>query len=260
MPRDGTNTFYFSYPPVVPSTTIASAVYNTSNNEVVVDLNTARPISVGGTGATTADGALASLGAEKSNQVVVNYDAQAWVSGSFSSALGATGAPPSGGTAVNAFTGTSYVNSAGITLEARDAATGKVYYRSKPTAGAWSAWVLDGSLSFQALDPQLFAGIPINSVGTAYTLVATDAQKCIYTPVSSASVIPANSAVPFPLGTCITFANGAFNSTIAINTDTLNWHNGSIAVTGTRTLPSAGIATAIKVTATSWIISGNGIF
>jgi len=63
MPRDGSGVY--STPPGThgtPNTTILSAAYNNNVDDVAVDLNTPRPIVAGGTGATTAAGAMAALG------------------------------------------------------------------------------------------------------------------------------------------------------------------------------------------------------
>ena len=64
MPRDGSG--IYSTPPGThgtPNTTILSANYNSNVDDVAADLNTPRPIVAGGTGATTAAGALTALGA-----------------------------------------------------------------------------------------------------------------------------------------------------------------------------------------------------
>jgi hypothetical protein len=45
--------------------------------------------------------------------------------------------------------------------------------------------------------------------------------------------------------------------TIAITTDTM--YLAGAGTTGSRTLAAYGMATAVKVTSTSWIISGNGL-
>ena len=45
-----------------PNTTIASAKYNAAMGDLEQDLNTARPVSSGGTGATSASAARANLG------------------------------------------------------------------------------------------------------------------------------------------------------------------------------------------------------
>lgn len=109
-----------------------------------------------------------------------------------------------------------------------------------------------------------FRNIPQQSQSGDYTLVLTDAGKHVYHPASSGTgddyTIPANSSVPFPIGTAVTFIND-FSSGgsvgIKINTDTLVLSpTGS---TGNRTLAAGGMATAIKVTATQWMISGTGL-
>lgn len=96
---------------------------------------------------------------------------------------------------------------------------------------------------------------------TSYTCVLADSNKHIYITASAASVytIPANASVAYPIGTALTFVSavGAATSTIAINTDTLIWSG--TGATGTRTIAATGVATAIKVTATSWIISGSNV-
>jgi hypothetical protein len=63
MPRNGSGVY--SLPPgstFTPNTLIQSSVVNGINNDLATDLNTARPIVAGGTGATTAAGAIAALG------------------------------------------------------------------------------------------------------------------------------------------------------------------------------------------------------
>jgi len=109
-----------------------------------------------------------------------------------------------------------------------------------------------------------FRGIPQNPQSAAYTLVASDAGRCIYHPAADVTArtwtIPSNASVPFPIGTAITFDNdfGAGALTIAITSDTLVLV-GSAGSTGSRTIASGGQATAIKVTATRWRINGTGL-
>lgn len=71
--------------------------------------------------------------------------------------------------------------------------------------------------------------------------------------------IPANSSVAYPVGTAIAFINEINTVTIAITTDTLVWGDGDTGGTGSRTLAPHGVATAIKVAATRWYISGTGL-
>ena len=105
--------------------------------------------------------------------------------------------------------------------------------------------------------------IPQNSQSAAYTLVAGDAGKHIFHPSADTTArtwtIPANAAVAFAIGTAVTFVNqvSAGVITIAITTDTMRLAGPG--TTGNRTLAANGIATALKVTATEWIISGTGL-
>lgn len=75
MPRDGSNVFSAPAGTLATSgTPIESAKYNAFVNDVVADLNLARPIVAGGTGATTAGGARTALGLEIGTNVQA-YDA-----------------------------------------------------------------------------------------------------------------------------------------------------------------------------------------
>jgi hypothetical protein len=108
-----------------------------------------------------------------------------------------------------------------------------------------------------------YRNIPQNSKSAAYTLVLGDSGEHIFHPSADTTArtwtIPANSSVAFPIGTAVTFINqnGAGVVTIAITTDTMRLAGAG--TTGSRTLAANGIATAIKVTSTEWIISGTGL-
>lgn len=105
--------------------------------------------------------------------------------------------------------------------------------------------------------------IPQNSQSAAYTLVLADAGKHILHPSADTTAriwtIPANSSVAFPIGSAVTFVNqdAAGVITIAITTDTMRLAGAG--TTGSRTLAANGFATALKVTATEWIINGAGL-
>lgn len=126
-----------------------------------------------------------------------------------------------------------------------------------PTSGNLSNCTADGT------NVVGFRHIPQNSQSADYTLVLADAGKHILHPAADISArtftIPANSSVAFPVGTSVTFINenGAGTVTIAITTDTMRLA-GTVA-SGSRTLAANGIATAVKITSTSWIISGSGL-
>lgn len=107
-----------------------------------------------------------------------------------------------------------------------------------------------------------FRGVPQNSQSVDYTLVASDSGKQILHPAADTNTrtftIPANASVAFSIGTAITFINETSQVlSIAINSDTLTLANGT--TTGTRSLAQNGVATAIKITSTKWIISGSGL-
>lgn len=126
-----------------------------------------------------------------------------------------------------------------------------------PTSGNLSSCTADGT---NAVGP---ISIPQNSRSAAYTLVITDAGKHIFHPSADTTArtwtIPANASVAFAIGTAVTFINqnGAGVISIAITSDTMRL--AGTGVTGTRSLAANGVATAVKVTATEWIISGTGL-
>jgi hypothetical protein len=106
-----------------------------------------------------------------------------------------------------------------------------------------------------------YTGLPQNAQSAAYTTVAADAGKSIVHPITDNNArtftIDSNANVPYPVGTAITFINMINTVTIAITTDTM--YLAGTGTTGSRTLAAYGMATAVKVTSTSWIISGNGL-
>ena len=124
-----------------------------------------------------------------------------------------------------------------------------------PTSGQLSNCTVDGT------DAVGFRNAPVNSQSTAYTLVAADSGKTILHPASDNNArtftIPANSSVSYPIGTVVLFINLVNTVTIAITSDTLIL--AGTGSTGSRTLAANGVASAVKVDSTSWIISGNGL-
>jgi hypothetical protein len=107
-----------------------------------------------------------------------------------------------------------------------------------------------------------FLNIPQNSQSAAYTLVLADSGKHIYHPSTDANArtytIPANGSVAYAIGTAITFINMTSQVvTIAITTDTM--YLSPAGTTGSRSLAQYGSATAIKMTSTTWLISGSGL-
>lgn len=125
-----------------------------------------------------------------------------------------------------------------------------------PTSGNLSNTTVDGT------DAVGFRNIPQNSQSAAYTLVLADSGKHIFHPVADNNArtftIPANSTVAYPIGTALTFINMAVAVvSIAITTDTLTLSPAG--TTGTRSLAQFGSATCVKITSTSWLISGSGL-
>ena len=106
-----------------------------------------------------------------------------------------------------------------------------------------------------------YLNIPQNAQTGSYTLVLGDAGKHIYHDSGAGSAtytIPANASVAYPIGTAVTFVNMSSTSiSIAITSDTL--YLSKDGTTGTRTLAQYGSATAIKLTSTTWLISGSAL-
>jgi hypothetical protein len=107
-----------------------------------------------------------------------------------------------------------------------------------------------------------YINAPINSQSAAYTAVLSDAGKVILHPSTDANArtftIPANSSVAYPDGTVLTFVNMTSQVvTIAITSDTL--YLAGTGTTGSRSLAQYGMATAVKLTSTTWLINGSGL-
>jgi hypothetical protein len=125
-----------------------------------------------------------------------------------------------------------------------------------PTSGTLSGCTVDGT------DAVGFRNTPVNSQSADYTLVLADSGKTIFHPAADNNArtftIPANSSVAYPVGTVLTFVNlAAADVTIAITTDTM--YLAGDGTTGSRTLAEYGIASAVKLASTDWLISGNGL-
>ena len=129
-------------------------------------------------------------------------------------------------------------------------------YANAAFAAANSSTTVDG------IDAVGFRNIPINSQNTAYTAVLADSGKVIFHPETDANTrtftIPANSTVAYPNGTAITFINmSSANVTITLATDTM--YSSPDGTTGSKVLSQYGSATALKMTPTSWLLSGSGL-
>jgi hypothetical protein len=194
------------------------------------------PVGNGGTGATTLTGVLKGNGTSAFSAATAGTDYLAPPSGT--ALLKAN----SGGALANATAGTDYVAPGGAL--------------GTPSSGTLSGCTVDGT------DSVGFRNVPINSQSAAYTAVLADSGKAILHPSTDANArtftIPANGSVAYPLGTAITFINMTSQVvTIAITSDTL--YLAGTGTTGSRSLAQYGMATAIKMTSTTWIISGSGL-
>lgn len=141
MPRAG-GVYSKPIPDVIAGYTIGSTEYNQNVDDVVVDLNTPRPVIAGGTGSANAAGARTNLQAEVAAATVTNLDSQVWEPGSWKGTHPLVGAPDS----THDFVGSAEVfDPTWVALEATALQTGVTYRRTKQ-AGVWSAWaIMDGS-------------------------------------------------------------------------------------------------------------------
>jgi hypothetical protein len=124
-----------------------------------------------------------------------------------------------------------------------------------PMSGNLENCTVDGT------DEVGFRNLPVNSQTANYTLVLSDSGKTILHPISDNNprtfTIPANASVAYDIGTAVTFISLINTVTIAITSDTM--YLAGDGSTGSRTLDAYGIATALKVDSTTWVISGNGL-
>lgn len=108
-----------------------------------------------------------------------------------------------------------------------------------------------------------FPGIPLRSFSADTSVDFADNGIGLLHPSADTTArtvtIPANASIPLPIGfSCpIINQNAGGAVTIAITTDTMRLAGAG--TTGSRTLAANGIANAIKITSTEWIISGTGL-
>jgi hypothetical protein len=99
---------------------------------------------------------------------------------------------------------------------------------------------------------------PQNSTGGSYTTVLQDRGKSVVMVSAGATLtLAANASVAYPLGTVIVIVNNSAGSiTISSSDSTVLAGTGT---SGARTLAANGVASALKVAATTWFISGSGL-
>jgi len=124
---------------------------------------------------------------------------------------------------------------------------------------AWTGVASEGTTSTTSANVG-YIGMPQNPTSTSYTLAADDQGKHIYVSAAGQTItVPSNETTAFPIGTTIAIIAGptANPVTIAITSDTM--YLGGVGSTGTRTLAAYGMATLVKVAATTWFINGSGL-
>ena len=198
-------------------------------------------------------------------------DTTSYLSGNVSLTSGVTGTLPvaNGGTGITSF-GTGVATALGSAVNA----SGGVITYSTYAPASGKTLTVSNSITLAGTDSttMTFPGasssigyLNVPQVGGAaktssYTAVLADSgQMIVMNGATLTATIPSNSSVAYAVGTVLTFVNiYAGNLSIAITTDTMTLVN-TASTTGTRTLAQNGIATAVKVSSTSWIISGSGL-
>ena len=106
--------------------------------------------------------------------------------------------------------------------------------------------------------------IPQNIQGGNYTTVSSDSGRQIYHPGTDTTVrtwdIPTDASVSYPIGTVLTFVNHPNAANVTITCSDTVYYSGNSQVTGNRILAKGGVATAIKITQTEWLISGTNLY
>ena len=122
-----------------------------------------------------------------------------------------------------------------------------------------------GSNSFIKLDGLRvgYLEIPPNRQTANYVATYADSGKHIIHPASDANnrifTIPSNATVPYANGTVLTFINMANTVTINVASDTMYLAGDTTGNTAARNLGVYGLATAVKIDTTIWIISGTNL-
>jgi len=150
---------------------------------------------------------------------------------------------------------------ASLTIAESQITDGAILARLAANETVGGTWNFTGSPTVDSILVG-YRSVPQNSQSGNYTCLIGDSGKHILHPSSAGAgdtfTIPANASVAYPLGTVLTFVNRDSNAvSIAITTDTLVL--AGTTTTGTRSLAQNGVATAIKVESTVWIISGTGL-
>ena len=161
-------------------------------------------------------------------------------------------------------TGTTASFSGAVTVGGAAVLSSTLNVANTATMGVITGSTISGSantLTVDGTDAVGFRNTPVNSKSEDYTLLLADSGKTILHAIADDNArtftIPANSSVAYPVGTVLTFVNLINTVTIAITTDTM--YLAGDGTTGSRTLAAYGVASAVKVDSTTWVISGNGL-
>ena len=149
----------------------------------------------------------------------------------------------------------------GITLKG---ATDKTFTYVNST-GLWTANIGVQATSFTGLAATAvtastasslgYLGMPQNAKSSSANTVIGDQGKHIY--ITGPTTITIDGSLAYPIGATIAFINSTSTATIAITTNTMVL--GGVGTTGSRSLAPYGMATAVKVTDTTWYINGVGL-
>jgi hypothetical protein len=148
------------------------------------------------------------------------------------------------------------------------AKTDKLYYQKDSTGNESALFGVDGTSGSSGTSGTAVLGTPQNIQISNYTTVLTDQGRHIFYPGTCGTsgtgriwTIDSNSNVAYPVGADITFVNEGSGSagtiSILVTDDTLVLFPSG--TSGTRNLAPYGIATALKIATTKWLIAGVGV-
>lgn len=123
-----------------------------------------------------------------------------------------------------------------------------------------SATVAYSGTDYVLVGPVVSLNSLVNSKSDNYTATLEDANKILLltSGASKTFTIPSNASVAFQVGTKLDFVNLSASALgIAITSDTM--YLAGPGTTGSRLLNQYGVATATKLTSTSWIINGTNL-
>lgn len=232
---------------VATATTTPAITLTTSLTGLLKGNGTAMSVATAGTDYVVPSGKIAAVAGGAGGQV--HYQSAVDVTSFLANGSANQVLKSQGGTAAPIWSTETWVAGGNVTY------SGAFTFAGTITANTAVTFPVSGTLGY--------INIPQNSQSAAYTTVLADQGKHIYHPSADTTArtftIDSNANVAYPVGTAITFVNDSSAGvvTIAITTDTLVLAGAG--TTGSRTLVANGVATAIKITTTRWMISGTGL-